>query len=114
VTSQVQRGGIDTAANHLWSTSGSGCFTSRKDPVSIVQNAEWAGLKGTENSTPPRLDPWNFQPAPVERYPYTDLDKSLGLQQVEAPRISDSRHMHVAGLPFLRYATLLTPKEILC
>jgi hypothetical protein len=67
MTSQVQRGGNDTAANHPWSAPGSGYFTSRKDPVAIVQNAEWAGLKNTESTTPLGLDPWNFQPAPGER-----------------------------------------------
>jgi len=87
MTSQVQRGGKDTAANHSWSTPGSGCFTSRKDPIPIVQIAERSGLKVTVNVTPTGLDPWNFQLAPSESYPYTGLDSFLGFQKVEAPRI---------------------------
>jgi len=67
MTLQVQRVGNNTSAKHPFSTTGSGCFISRKDPVPIVQNAEWAGLKGTENATPPGIDPWNFQATPSER-----------------------------------------------
>jgi hypothetical protein len=103
--SQVQRGVNDTDANHPFETRGSGCFTSRKDPVPVVQNAEWGGLKGTENATPSGLDPWNLQSAQSERYSYTGQDKSLGLQQVEATRICrHSPHARVRfAIPTLRF-----------
>ena len=62
----------------------------------IVQIAERSGLTFTENSTPTGLDPWNFQPAPSERYPYTGLESFLELQQVEGPKIFRLK-THVCG-----------------
>jgi hypothetical protein len=45
-------------------------------------------------------------------YPITGLDRSLGIQEVVAPRFQDNRHMKVVRLTALSIGRLYTPEDI--
>jgi hypothetical protein len=47
----------------------------------------------------------------VKSNPFTDLDRPIGFQEVEAPRSEDTRHMKVVRLSALSTGHLYPPKK---
>jgi hypothetical protein len=45
-------------------------------------------------------------------YTYTGMDNPLGLQEVAAPRMQDSRHMEMIKWPLLGTGRLYSPRHI--
>jgi len=55
---------------------------------------------------------WGVIQVTMQRKPITGLDRPWGLQEVEAPRFQDSRHMEVVRLSALRTGRLYPPGNI--